>query len=236
MAEDHPSVSVIIPVHNGHRYLSEAIDSVLCQGDYSLDILVVDDGSLDDSGKIARSFGAALRYHYQTQLGAAQARNVGVALTEGELIAFLDADDIWTPNKLTTQLTALAKDTDLDMVFGHTEQFVSPDLDEDVRRTLQCASEPMPAYLPSAILVKRRSFNAVGPFSSDFEVGEFIDWYARAMDAGLSSSILPEVLLRRRIHRANQGVIKRDSYQAEYMRILRKSLQRRRAAARKKSE
>jgi len=236
VTKDLPSISVIIPVHNGQRYLGEAIDSVLSQGDYSLDVLVVDDGSSDDSAKIAKSFGPAVRYHYQSQKGAAQARNTGLALTEGRLIAFLDADDIWMANKLTAQLAALTKHTNLDMVFGHTEQFVSPELDDEGRRTLRCPTEPMPAYIPSAMLVRRDSFNVVGPFSSDFDIGEFVDWYARAMDADLSSLMLPEVLLRRRIHRTNQGVTKRESYQAEYMRILRKSLQRRRAAAQKKGE
>lgn len=234
MTKHSPSISVIIPVHNGERYLREAVDSVLSQGDYSMDILVIDDGSQDGSAEIAKSFGAPVRYHYQIQGGAAQARNTGVTFTEGELIAFLDADDVWMADKLSVQLAALAQNAGLDMVFGHTEQFISPELDDEVRRTLRCPPEPMPAYLPSAVLIKRDSFNAVGEFSGDFAVGEFIDWYARAMEANLSSLMLPDVLLRRRIHRANQGITKRESYQAEYMRIVRQALLRRRETGRKK--
>lgn len=224
-------VSVVIPVHNGERYLAEAIDSVLAQGEYLLDVVVVDDGSTDDSAQIAKSRAPEIGYHYQAQSGAAVARNTGVELTQGDFIAFLDADDTWEANKLALQLQAFSERPQLDMVFALAQQFISPELDADARSSLVCPDEPEPGYLPSAMLVRRQSFLRAGLFSGEHQIGEFIDWFARATDAGLSGLMLPRVLLHRRIHEANQGVSKRNSYNAAYLRILKQSLDRRRAKA-----
>lgn len=90
---NRPLVSVIIPVYNGEHYLSFAIRSVLQQDYYPFEIIVVDDGSTDKSGNIARSF-KEVHYIYQPNHGVAVARNVGVTAAQGEFIAFLDQDDL----------------------------------------------------------------------------------------------------------------------------------------------
>ena len=99
---DKPLVSVIVPVYNGEHYLSFAIHSILRQDYHPSEVIVVDDGSTDNSANIARSF-KEVRYIHQSNQGVAMARNVGIAAARGEFIAFLDADDLWTPNKLSIQ-------------------------------------------------------------------------------------------------------------------------------------
>ncbi len=94
-------VSVIIPVYNYDRYLGEAIESALGQTYQHLEVIVVDDGSTDQSGEVARSFaGRGVRYCHQVHAGIGPARNRGVELAQGEFLAFLDADDRWPLEKL----------------------------------------------------------------------------------------------------------------------------------------
>ncbi len=213
-------IAVVIPVYNGAAFLAEAIDSALAQGDQMLDVLVVDDGSTDASAAVAARYAPRVRLMQQQNRGAAAARNAGVAATAGDFIAFLDADDTWYPGKLAKQLAAFDADASLDMVFGHALQFVMG--------TESAATPSVPAYLPSAMLVRRAAFDKVGGFSSDVGVGELIDWYGRAVDLGLRSAMLPDLLIRRRIHATNQGVVKRDRYAKDYLRILKQTRDRRR--------
>src|SRR5687768_9695612 len=128
MTDPHPLVSVIVPVHQGERYLGEAVESVLAQTYAPIELIVVDDGSTDRSADIARGFGPVVRYVYQVNAGQSAARNHGVRLARGPLLAFLDDDDSWSPGKLALQVAALASDPCLEAVFGHVRQFVSPDL------------------------------------------------------------------------------------------------------------
>ena len=222
------SISVVIPVYNGARYVGEAVDSVLRQSVPATEVLVVDDGSADDTARVVRAYEPRVRYHLQTNQGAAAARNTGIGLTTGHFLAFLDADDRWHVDKLAKQLDAIHARPHVDMVFCLVDEFVSPDSELARAGGAQCRRS-FPAYLPSGFLVKRQAFERAGLFATSFGVGEFIDWYARAMDAGLEGIVLPIALLERRIHDANQGATKRDSYGAEYLRILKKTLDRRRA-------
>ena len=119
-------VSVIIPVYNGERYLGEAIESVLAQTYKEVELIVVDDGSTDKSAAVARCF-TDVRYCFQPNSGIGAARNQGADLARGGLLAFLDADDRWVRDKLLWQTKALAADNELAMVFGHVQQFPSPE-------------------------------------------------------------------------------------------------------------
>ena len=96
-------VSVIIPVYNGENYLSQAIDSVIDQTYSPIELIIVDDGSTDKSKEIASSY-SQVNYVYQENQGVAIARNTGIFKSQGEYIAFLDQDDIWTANKLKLQV------------------------------------------------------------------------------------------------------------------------------------
>lgn len=224
-------ISVIVPVYNCERYLAQAINSVLQQTLPASEIIIVDDGSTDRTAEIANRFtnGSAsiVRYEWQPNSGAAAARNHGVGLAEGNILAFLDADDLWTANKLSLQAKALDESRDNEAVFGMLEQFVSPELDETEKAIIHCPDKALPGYTHCTMLIRRDAFLRVGLFETDWNVGEFVAWYLRALEKKLASVMLPEVVLRRRLHADNQGRHKRD-FQTDYVRILKASLDRRR--------
>lgn len=225
-----PNISVIIPVHNGAAYLAEAVQSVLAQTLPPTEILLVNNASTDATAEIAQSFGAPVRYFYLPQPSAAAARNHGVAQAQGDWLAFLDADDVWLPAKLAQQWAALAAEATLEAVYGHAEQFVSPELDEQQKAALACPTEPMAAWLPSAVLIRRTAFLRAGFYDTTPQIGEVVEWLIRAREADVKSLMLPEIVFRRRLHRTNQGVTKRDQRQ-DYVRVLKAALDRRRQRA-----
>src|SRR5215470_11833569 len=104
-----PEVSVIIPSYNSVKYLRDALDSVLSQTFRDFEVLVIDDGSTDDTRVVIRRYGEAVRYIYQQNSGVAAARNRGISESRGQYVAFLDADDTWRQDKLEAQVTALRK-------------------------------------------------------------------------------------------------------------------------------
>jgi glycosyltransferase involved in cell wall biosynthesis len=224
---DGPLVSVVIPVYNGERYLAEAIESVLGQPYRPLELLVVDDGSADGSAEVAGRYDTPVRLIRALHEGAAAARNRGAEAAEGSYLAFLDADDLWTAGKLPLQVARLESDAALDAAFGTVEHFYSPELDQAARNTIECPGGAMPAYHPGAMLIRTEAFRRVGPFQTCWQVGEFMDWYLRAQEAGLMSVMLPDVVMRRRLHGANLGLRARPA-RVDYARILKAALDRRR--------
>lgn len=221
-------VSVVIPVYNGAAFVGEAIQSVLAQEGVRLEVIVVDDGSEDGSAEVAEGFGPPVRCLCQANAGIAGARNTGVRAARGDLLAFLDADDLWTPGRLRQQVDRLAAEPDLDCVFGVVEHF------RDARASGQYESrapELAPGLLPGAMLIRRTSFLRVGPFDRDRRLGEFIEWLLRAEEHGLRREVLPQIVLRRRIHDRNTTA-RLASERLEYLRVLRSALRRRREGER----
>jgi len=222
------NVSVIVPVYNGATYLAEAIESVLAQTMRPLEIVVVDDGSTDESGEIAQRF-ELVRYVRQENAGISAARNRGIKAAQGDVLALLDADDVWLPDKLRLQIAALEQADMPAYVFGHIQEFVTPELPPDVRARIHCEPEPMAGALPSALLATRDAFFRVGGFANELRAGEFADWVLRANEAGLQKIMLPDVVARRRIHSSNNGIRQRQNFNA-YAHVIKNSLDRRRAA------
>jgi len=225
-------ISVIIPVYNYDRYLGEAIESVLSQTYQHLEVIVVDDGSTDRSGEVAKSFaGRGVQYCQQVHAGIGPARNKGVELAQGEYLAFLDADDRWPLEKIERQLRAFENDPALEMVFGYALQLQNGlAWEAGVRDKSLTVDGMVPGMVPGTMLIKRDAFDRVGKFEGGLKVGEFIDWYARAVELKVRSLVLPELLLWRRIHDSNQGVRERQSV-SDYARVLKAKLDRRRAEA-----
>ncbi len=222
-------VSVIIPAYNAERYISQAIESVLAQTYQWLDVIVVDDGSEDGSADVVREYAPHVRYHRHTNRGAGATRNEGVALARGSLLSFLDADDLWTKDKLRQQVKILYERPDLDAVFGHADQFYSPELKDQLKTEVRCPTEPIAGYIPGTMLIRKPAFLRVGQFRTERAVGEFIDWFMRAQELKLQVEMMPDVTTRRRIHDANQG-LRYDRAAADYSSILKAAIDRRRRA------
>jgi glycosyltransferase involved in cell wall biosynthesis len=219
----------VIPVRNGERYLAEALDSVLAQTQAPCDIVVVDDGSTDRTVAVAERYAPRVRCVSQSPAGIGAARNRGVAEAGGDHLAFLDGDDVWPLQRLERQLAAFRAAPQPELVFGHVEQFVSPDLGPSVRAGIACPDTPQAAFLANTMLVPRTVWDRVGAFSVTAVRSEFLDWLLRAREYGLREVMLEDVVLRRRIHATNHGRVRREAV-GEYAVTLKRALDRRRAA------
>ena len=223
-------ISVLIPCYNAARYVEEALESAFSQGVDLHEVVVVDDGSTDGSADRVRVFGDRVRVHRQANAGISGARNAALALATGDVIAFLDADDVWPDGGLRARLEALLTDDTIDYSYGRVEQFISPDVSPESASAHGTAlMDPRPARLAGAMLVRRQAFTRVGGFSPILRLGETLDWVARADDLGIRSRSLSRIVLRRRLHATNTGLIQQDS-RADYLTLARAALARRRGA------
>ncbi len=224
------SVTCILPVHNGARFLAEALDSVLEQeGVPDLDVVVVDDGSTDDTPAVLEGYGDRIRVLRQENAGVAAARNAGLAEASADFVAFQDADDIWMPGKLRTQLDCFEENPDLDLCVGFVQNFWMDEVAHE--RALFEGTDfaaPTAAYGPPLLVARASAFERVGGFDPDLVVGEDNDWFIRAREAGLVEHVVPEVILRRRRHRGSLTRSDPASREA-LLRNMKASLDRRRA-------
>jgi len=221
-------ISTIVPAHNYARFLPETLDSVLGQAVPDLEVIVVDDASTDETAAVVAGYGDRVRYLRQpVQQGSGAAVNRGMAMATGEFLTFVDADDCWAEGKLRRQLAELA-DESLDAVFGLAQEFLSPELSAADRDRVRLRR--MPASIAGAMMIRRSACLRVGGFAEGVVLGEFLDWYARALDQRLAFRMLDEVVLFRRIHAGNLGR-RVPSARQDYARVLKQSLDRRRAAA-----
>ena len=222
-------LSVVMPAFNHARYIAEAIDSVLAQIPDDAEVIVVDDGSSDETATIAERIGPPVRVIRAEHAGIGATMNRGIAEARGALIASIDADDRWLPGKMALQLAALDDDPSLDVVFGYVRQFVSPEVTDGARYEL--TGQPMAGLVRGTMLIRREAWDRVGPMETDLVLGEFISWYARAVDAGLTMRMLPDVVYERRVHGRNTVIRERDA-QGDYIRVVKAAIDRRRARAR----
>ena len=226
-----PLISVVIPTYNRAHYLGEAIESVLRQSYGNLELFVVDDGSTDHTPDIVAGFGDRVRFVRQENRGTGAARNAGISRAAGQFLAFLDDDDVWADGKLACQLQAFEAAPETDAVYGHMEQFVTPELDDDKRaRFRHLAGRVIPAPIAPSMLIRRPSFDRVGLFDESLPIGLEMDWYARLCDGGLKTVMLDAVLYRRRLHGSNVNLT-RSNEQPERLLVLKRIIDRRRKAA-----
>jgi glycosyltransferase involved in cell wall biosynthesis len=223
-----PLVTVIIPAFGAGKYLADAVRSVESQGVPDVEIVIVDDGSEDETLAVARRLeeeNATVRVFGQPHAGPGAARNLGLLLARGRYIAMLDADDLWPSGRLKAQLSFLEENPECDLLFGQIEEFVSSELPPAVARRLR--SRPVATgHLASAFLARRDAVARVGPFQLGTAAADWAEWYARAVEAGMRMDAVPQIVARRRLHGANQSLV-HDTAQRQYIGLIRRSLARR---------
>jgi glycosyltransferase involved in cell wall biosynthesis len=222
-----PLISCIVPAFNAQRYLGETIDSILGQAYSPLEVIVVDDGSTDGTRDVVRPYGDRVRYLHQRNGGHAAARNLGLDAAGGAFVAFLDADDLWHPDKLERQVTLLREKPEVDACVTLVEEFRSPELTS--QEPLPDGA-PVPGYRSVTLLARAGLFDAVGRFDPALRHGNDTDWFLRAADQGAVIELLPEVLVYRRLHDSNRSRLLANASRSEYVRIVKASLDRRRRA------
>jgi glycosyltransferase involved in cell wall biosynthesis len=221
-----PFVSAIIPVRNGANYLAEAIVSCLQQTAPAGEIIVVDDGSTDDTAKIAESFGDQVICLHQTWSGAAAALNAGIRRSRGEYLAFLDHDDLWDREKTARQIARMQARGELEAVFGQVEQFISPELTSALEGRVQIPTAPQPGISVSAMLIRRTAWERIGPFAGGKDALAFPAWYPRATEMKLVIEVLPDVVFKRRIHTSNYSRTQRDQLHDQLLNLMRRKIDR----------
>ncbi len=207
------SLSVIIPAYNSARYIAETLRSVLRQTVLPDEILVIDDGSTDETASIAEGFSPLVRVFRRRNEKQAASRNFGVLQAKGEWIAFLDSDDLWEPNKLERQMEELAANPSADVCYTsrvemlddgsntlHRGKVIEVAKPSEVRQALFRNTN----FLPSAVIVRRSLYLAVGGFDSRVSVEDW-DLWLRLLHAGARFVACPEPLVQYRtyMHRPN---------------------------------
>jgi glycosyltransferase involved in cell wall biosynthesis len=218
-------VSVVVASFNGERYLRETLESVFAQEYDSFEVVLVDDGSSDGTADIARSF--PLRYVYQENAGLPAARNAGVALATGELIAFVDDDDLWPRTKLAVQANYLRDHHEVGCVLGRNEWIV-----EDGVEPPKLERDPIFDELGGiqlvTMMIRRSAFEALGGFDPTYRYAEDRDLFIRMREHGIAYAVLPELVLYKRLHGSNMTMNRPESH--PLLRSLKERLDRAREA------
>ena len=227
MTEQHPLVSVIIPVYNGGRFLRSALESVFAQTYRPSEVIVVDDGSADDSGAIAQSF-PDVRYIPQTNQGVAAARNHGVEAAQGEFFAFLDQDDLWKPEKLKLQIEYLLSHPELGYTLTQQQFFLEPGATLPAWFRKELLATVHTGWVLGTLVVRRATFEQVGNFATGYAAANDSDWFFRAKAAGIPMAVVPELLLLKRIHDSNESGRAKEVL-SELLKVVKSSLDRQRS-------
>lgn len=223
------SISVILPVFNGERFLAEAVASIRRQSVRPLEIIIVDDGSTDGTPELIRSLGTDVRSVSQPNAGPAAARNTGIRLAQGEALAFLDADDVWPDNTLAVLLAHLAEEPRTDIVLGRVQSVVA-DTTTNGGEVLQPVAPPHRSSQLGSALLRADVFRTTGLFDETLQYSEDMDWFMRAMDKGIAIKKIDDVTLLYRLH-GQSMTFGRDAQDLSILHVLRTSITRRRKSA-----
>jgi len=207
-----PKVTVIIPTYNRADYVCEAIDSVLTQTFTDYEIIVVDDGSTDNTADLLRPLAeqGLIRYIFQENRGESAARNQGIAVASGEYIAFLDSDDLFLPTKLEKQVSYLDTHPDIALVHSWYAKFEDGGRDLGIRDTSRLNGWIYPAYLLDwsvlmvvpAVMVRSSVLEQVGGFDETIRWGPDLDMWRR-ITRKFRIAVIPDVLCKIRVHPGN---------------------------------
>ena len=192
------TVSVIIPAFNAERTLRETLESVCAQTTQVQDIIVVDDGSTDNTAALAQSFHGVTVLR-QSNAGAAAAVNAGLRVAQGDYIGLLDADDLWLPHTVACHVQKLQAQPELDVALGWVSEFICPSMSAADAASFRPRPDQA-AWLAGAALIKQKAFEKVGHYDPAAKGYGWIDWVDRARSAGIHFGMGTDIVLRRRLH------------------------------------
>ncbi|MFP4616188.1 MAG: glycosyltransferase family 2 protein [Thiohalorhabdus sp.] len=235
IGEDWPLVSVIIPAYNAAQYIGAALDSVLAQDYPRKEIIVVDDGSTDDTRAVLEGYAGHIRVLTQANAGAAAARNKGLECARGAYIAFLDADDVWLPGKLSRQVTYMERNPHVLMSYGKWEERWMEDTrdplegnstadegeGDDLSVVPACSGWLYTQLLhdfavwTSVVMMKRELFQRIGGFTESLKQGQDFEYWLRASRVTEIHMLSHEMALYRKHPRNTTAGCPARNYAAE---------------------
>jgi glycosyltransferase involved in cell wall biosynthesis len=192
-----PLVSVVMAAYNAAEHVRPALESVLAQDWRPLEVVVVDDGSTDETPQIVQSFPDVV-YLRQENKGPAAARNAAVSYSQGRFVANLDSDDLLPPTRVSVQVRHLLEHPRLGAVFGRQEWLNAPAW--MARDAVYGDVDGIPL---SSIMFRREVFVALGGYDTAFEPSEDMDLVVRMREQGIAYEVLPDVVLHRRYHESS---------------------------------
>lgn len=214
MAEKTPLVSVILPSFNRADLILDSIQSLLDQSNSNFELIVIDDGSEDNTRDLLAPFAkqGLLKYAYQENAGLPAARNHGIRLAKGELITFLDSDDLYLPQKLEKQVLFLNEHPDASLVHCWFSKFSEQVDDLGLRNTSWFSGEIYPQILLQwsvlmavpCVMLRREVFDKVGRFNESLRWAEDLDLWRRVA-RHYAFHVIPESLVRIRVHPASMS-------------------------------
>ena len=224
-------VSVVVPVYNGARHVAAALESILGQKSTPREIIVVDDGSTDETPRVLERCSDRIRTIRQDNRGPSAARNIGIACATAPLIAFLDADDVWLPETLTHHLVAFRGNPAAAIVWGLSNRVIGADADpprDDWR------GRPQWALSVGSMLFRRYVFDDAGPFDPSLRIGEDLDLMLRITEQKIPIVRHTHVVCEKHLH---AGIMSRDGKAADRARfiVIGKAFERRRVSAPRKT-
>lgn len=226
MADVSP-YDVVVPAYNAQGTIAECLASILGQTAKPATVLVVDDGSTDQTAAIVAGFGPAVSLVRQQNAGPGAATTAGMTICKSPVIATLDADDLWLEDKLAFQLEHLALNPECAGVFGKTRHFRDGELLDTVED----------GWSRTTMAIRREVFQTVGAIvDPPGRRGEMIDWMARAREAGFRLDMADRIVAHRRIHPGSLTFTRAPEKDVGYLHVARQAILRRRAAELAKSD
>jgi glycosyltransferase involved in cell wall biosynthesis len=207
MVFNYPLLSIIVPVYNSELFIEETINKIYTQNYSPFELIIIDDGSTDNTAEIIKKNFPEALYYYQENEGHASAKNKGLKLCNGEFIIFLDSDDYWEENSLHILSDYLLKNPDILIVEGKIREFIKQN-DE-----IQYISE---AYYISSFgtsMFRKEVFNIVGFFDERLICATDIDWFIRAWENNIEKSRVDHNILNYRKHANSLTAVNIDKQQ-----------------------
>lgn len=207
--KNNPLVSVVIPTYNKAQYLKKAIESVLNQTYKAIEMIIIDDGSTDNTQQVVKSFNdPKIIYIWQKNKGPAAAKNTGIKKAQGKYIAFLDSDDLWLEEKLEKQLEFMEKNPEMSLLGTGCYEIDSqgkilgkkifPKKNENLQKIL-IRYNP---FIQSSVLVKKEVFDKIKGYDENFSESEDYEFWLRVARYYKIAN-LPELLVMKRYHSEN---------------------------------
>jgi len=191
-ANSSPLVSVIMAAYNAAEHIGEALESALAQDWRPLEIVVVDDGSSDDTATVVGRYPEVV-YVHQDNKGPSAARNAAVEHSSGEFVANFDSDDLLPPTRVSDQVEYLLSHPEVGAVFGRQEWMNAPEW--MTRDSVYGDVDGIPL---SSVMFRREVFSQLGGYDTSFVHGEDMDLLVRMRECGIEYLVIPEVVLYRR--------------------------------------